>query len=119
MLENTLEVTDYFLILPVAEVCNKWVLQYLRIFKSRYYEKLILIGVVLAFALLSAGCDKVNTLEDRVSALEDKTEKIEAAITQLQAAVDGKYAVDKVEEIENGYNNITNACHVRCIRNNQ
>ena len=65
--------------------------------------------MVLAFALLSAGCDKVNTLEDRVSALEDKTEKIEAAITQLQAAVDGKYAVDKVEAIENGYNNITNA----------
>ena len=82
-------------------------------------KKLHLIGVVLAFALISAGCDKVNTLEDRVSALEDKTEKIEAAITQLQAAVDGKYAVDKVEEIENGYNNITNACHVRCIRNNQ
>lgn len=75
--------------------------------------------MVLAFALLSAGCDKVNALEDRVSALEDKAEKIEAAITQLQAAVDGKYAVDKVEEIENSYNNITNACHVRCIRNNQ
>ena len=82
-------------------------------------KRISFVGLGLALVVLSAGCQKVNDLEVRVSALEEKTEKIEAAITQLQAAVDGKYAVDKVEEIENGNNNITNACHVRCIRNNQ
>lgn len=66
-------------------------------------KKLSIIGMGLALVLLGAGCQKVNDLEDRVSALEDKTAKIEAAISQLQAAVDGKYAVEKVEELENGY----------------
>ena len=66
-------------------------------------KKLSIIGMGLALVLLGAGCQKVNDLEARVSALEDKTAKIEAAISELQAAVDGKYAVEKVEEIENGY----------------
>lgn len=66
-------------------------------------KKISFVGLGLALVVLSAGCQKVNDLEVRVSALEEKTEKIEAAIAQLQAAVDGKYAVDAVEEIENGY----------------
>ncbi|MGM9752583.1 MAG: FISUMP domain-containing protein [Candidatus Cryptobacteroides sp.] len=66
-------------------------------------KKISVFGMLLAFVLLAAGCQKVNDLEGRVSALEDKTAEIEAAIEQLQAAVDGKYAVDKVEDIENGY----------------
>lgn len=66
-------------------------------------KKFSVIGMGLALVLLGAGCQKVNDLEGRVSALEDKTAKIEAAISQLQAAVDGKYAVEKVEDLENGY----------------
>ena len=66
-------------------------------------KRISFVGLGLALVVLSAGCQKVNDLEVRVSALEEKTEKIEAAIAQLQAAVDGKYAVDAVEEIENGY----------------
>ena len=66
-------------------------------------KRISFVGLGLALMVLSAGCQKVNDLELRVSALEEKTEKIEAAIAQLQAAVDGKYAVEAVEEIENGY----------------
>ena len=64
----------------------------------------IVIAAVAA-VLLAAGCQKYDdsALTARVTALEGKVTNIEQAITALQAAVDGKYAVEKVEQTTDGY----------------
>lgn len=58
-----------------------------------------------AAAVMAIACQKYDdtALTQRVDKLETRVSSLESAMAALKTAVDSKYAVDKVEETENGY----------------
>lgn len=58
-----------------------------------------------AAAVMAIACQKYDdtALTQRVDKLETRVSSLESAMAALKTAVDSKYAVDKLEETENGY----------------